>query len=152
LKETASLAKRVRERLGERFVVLARPEHPYLLAPPDLLIGGEGLLTAVFSPKSAETRAPRLLRARLVAARLALPEHARCVLLATKEFIDRARGDVGLAGTLLSQGDFEIVLSIDGPSELAEIATNNSICMLRPEELATQRLQNAERGSCSFLV
>src|SRR5271167_3643956 len=127
LQEKVSLAKRVREQLGEGFVVLAQPEHPYLLAPPDLLIGGEGLLTAVFSPNSAENRTPRLLGARLVAARLALPEHARCVLLGTEEFIDRAGSGAGRTGTVLSEGNFEIVLSIDDPRGLADMAANNTI-------------------------
>jgi hypothetical protein len=101
LQEIVGLAKRIQQQLGDRFVVLARPEHPYLLAPPDLLIGGEGLLTAVFSPKVAEARSPRLLRARLIAGRLALAEHARCILLLTREF------DVS---ELVSPRDFEIVL------------------------------------------
>ena len=143
--ETASLAKRVREQLGERFVVAARPEHPYLLAPPDLMIGGEGLLTAVFSPNSAENRAPKLLRTRLVAARLALPEHARCALLGTEEFIYRA-------SEFLSLDDFEIVLSIDDPRGLADKAANESIRMQRLEELGRQRKVNSERaGRALFL-
>ena len=47
---TEKFAKKLRSQLGERFVVVARPESPYLISPPDLLIGGEGLLTAAFVP------------------------------------------------------------------------------------------------------
>ena len=65
--------------LGGAFHVVGRPDHPMLLSGPDILIGGEGKLTAVFSVAKKESTASLL--AQITAARLALPPETR--LLAT---------------------------------------------------------------------
>jgi hypothetical protein len=145
-RHTAYLAENLRDYLGERFVVVERPEHPYLISPPDLLIGGEGLLTAVFLPKAAESRMPRLLYARLVAARLALSERTRCALVFTTEFVHRA------SFAPEAQRDFEIVLSIDEPHKLAALVASDKIRMQRKAELTEIKMHNAERSSRALVL
>jgi hypothetical protein len=76
LKTTAKTLKR---ELGGAFHVVAQPDHPMLLSGPDILIGGEGKLTAVVWVGKHEST--NSLVARITAARLALPPETR--LLAT---------------------------------------------------------------------
>jgi hypothetical protein len=37
-------------------VIAAAPDHPILIEGPDLLIGGEGILVAVYMPKAGDRR------------------------------------------------------------------------------------------------
>ena len=71
--------------LPEHYVLVLRPDLPNLLRGPDLMIGGEGRLFAIFKFQAAEQRAPDRLLVRLALARLALPRHAVCVLLGDSE-------------------------------------------------------------------
>jgi hypothetical protein len=65
--------------LSEEYEVIVRPDHPFLLDPPDLMVLSPAGLTAAFVLKASERRFPDDLLARLVAARLALPsEHDFC--------------------------------------------------------------------------
>ncbi len=74
-----SIAKPIQKKLGGSYYVVPRPDHPLLLSGPDILIGGNGRLTAVFLiPRSVRDRH---LRARLTAARLALPIDSRLVAI-----------------------------------------------------------------------
>jgi hypothetical protein len=57
--------------LGGDFVVVPGPDHPELISGPDVLIGGRGRITALF--RISRSTQVRLLRARLIGARLALP-------------------------------------------------------------------------------
>lgn len=61
--------------LGGGFHVVGRPDHPMLLSGPDILVGGEGKLTAVLWVGKNEPA--NGLSARITAARLALPSEAR---------------------------------------------------------------------------
>lgn len=63
------------------FTVSVEPDLPELFEGPDVLAGKPGQLIAVFVPKSHELRHPEQLRTRLVLSRLALPDHAQCVLV-----------------------------------------------------------------------
>ncbi len=67
--------------LGSSYTVVINPDHPRLFVAPDILIGGQGTLTAIFQPKMLERRMPDELLVRLTVSRLALPSHLRCVLL-----------------------------------------------------------------------
>ncbi|MGH9763151.1 MAG: hypothetical protein ACREAC_20180, partial [Blastocatellia bacterium] len=60
-------------------VVSVRPDHPHLFAGPDIIVGGQGSLAAIFVPMQREQRNPDRILARLTASRLALPEHTRCL-------------------------------------------------------------------------
>jgi hypothetical protein len=66
-------------------VVAVNPDHPELFEGPDILAGLEGRLLAVFSLKRKEARDVRRLATRVLLTRLALPSHARCVLLLDEE-------------------------------------------------------------------
>jgi hypothetical protein len=92
---------------------------------------------------------PRLLYARLVAARLALSEQTRCALVLTTEFVHRADTRTF---ALLAQRDFEIVLSIDEPRELAELVASDKVRMQREKELTITKIQNAERVNTTRAV
>jgi hypothetical protein len=74
-----SLAATIQRSVGSGYYVVPKPDHPLLLVGPDLLIGGEGKLTAVFFIR--KTYKLRELKARIIACRLALPVRARVIAL-----------------------------------------------------------------------
>jgi hypothetical protein len=65
--------------LGGDFVVVPSPDHPELASGPDLLVGGRGRITAAF--RVARYTSPRLLEARVIAARLAFPAASTLVAI-----------------------------------------------------------------------
>lgn len=66
-------------------VLASRPDVPYLFFSPDLLIGHDGGLAAVFRLHQDEVRQPEALWARLAAAKLVLPAHLWTLLLVGPE-------------------------------------------------------------------
>ncbi|MBW9051074.1 hypothetical protein [Rhizobium mesosinicum] len=74
------ITKSARSQLPNGSVVSPNPDHPLLLSGPDILVGSEGVLFAIFVAKKSETNRPKELTARLTATRLALPDHARCLV------------------------------------------------------------------------
>src|SRR5690242_2845501 len=76
-----ALTLELRRELNSRFVTVPHPDHPFLLRAADILVGGEGNLSALFIPTRSEVNEPDLLRSRLILNRLALPPHTRCLLL-----------------------------------------------------------------------
>jgi hypothetical protein len=74
--------QRVASQLSDGFTVAAKPDHPYLLRGPDVLAGAKGNLIAVFVLTVAEQRSVEQFIARTMLSRLALPAHARFVLVA----------------------------------------------------------------------
>src|SRR5216684_6152496 len=76
-----SLAESVRDALPQDYVVVSNPDHPLVLRPPDLLIGGNGRLIALFIPTSVERGNQRNFRNRIILNRLALPAHTHFVLV-----------------------------------------------------------------------
>ncbi len=105
------------ELLPERFVVVLRPDVPNLLRGPDLIIGGEGRLFAIFKFQAAEQRSPDRLLVRLALARLALPRHTLCVLLWRSE---RADGETAAITT-----HFHSMISEDSPAMLVDHVLNS---------------------------
>jgi hypothetical protein len=75
------LASVLEKQIPPGFVISSYPDHPHLFAGPDLLIGGEGKLCALFLAKQREIWATDNLLARLTASRLAMPEHMRCAVV-----------------------------------------------------------------------
>lgn len=71
--------------LARQLYSAARPDLPHLLAGPDLLLAAPSSLVALFVAKAFERLTPDRLRARLILARLALPRHARCVIVLQPE-------------------------------------------------------------------
>src|SRR5438874_2669391 len=80
--------------LGDRYTVAIRPDYPFLMEGPNLLIGGAGTLTGIFLPTLMEIWKPELLLLRLAASRLALPPHMRCVLNLETSDRDSVRHEV----------------------------------------------------------
>ncbi|MEX0805796.1 MAG: hypothetical protein WD688_21125 [Candidatus Binatia bacterium] len=80
----------IERRLSKDFIVSSRPDHPHLFDTPDIIVGGRGILSAVFVPKARELKNPEMLLARLIATRLAFPSNTRCffitIPLLTDEF------------------------------------------------------------------
>jgi len=58
---------------------VSRPDHPFLLKPPDVVAGYEGRLYAAFVATRREVSDPDVFLARLALARLALPSNAICI-------------------------------------------------------------------------
>src|SRR5262245_40931746 len=75
------LASSLQTRLPRQFIVSLRPDHPHLLDSPDIIVGGRGILSALFVPKVGELRNPEILLARLIGSRLAFPRNVRCFLV-----------------------------------------------------------------------
>ena len=71
----------LRNSLGASTLVVKRPDHPYLFSAPDILVAGEGRLAAFFLPSSRDNKNYDDLRARLIAARIALPNGTTTVLV-----------------------------------------------------------------------
>lgn len=67
--------------LRRDWVIALRPDHPNLFDGPDILAGRTGRLLALFIPHQREISNPARLQARLVLTRLALGDHAWCVLV-----------------------------------------------------------------------
>ncbi len=105
--------------LPERFVVVLRPDVPNLLRGPDLIIGGEGRLFAIFKFQAAEQQSPDRLLVRLALARLALPRHTLCVLLWRSE---RADGETAAIAT-----HFHSMISEDSPAVLVDHVLNSDV-------------------------
>lgn len=99
--------------LSDRFVIATAPDHPLLMKGPDFLIGGNGGLTAVLIPTAAERRRPDLAVARFALCRMALPEPAKFILLASDP--DRNVADLPI-------GSVAAVLSSENARTRAELA------------------------------
>ncbi len=68
--------------LPDESVAVAHPDHPFLLEPPDVLVGDSGRLTAYFIVGDEERLgAGRHTLARYLLCRLALPAHALVVVV-----------------------------------------------------------------------
>jgi hypothetical protein len=80
---------RVLQELVPKNELVIQPDHPLLLRSPDALVGGEANLCAIFTPQRIEERNPAHLASRLMAARLALPQHCRTLLLLQEVQEDR---------------------------------------------------------------
>src|SRR5262245_6591474 len=80
MSRTDLLGSDIARALGARYTVAVRPDYPFLMEGPNLLVGGAGTLTGLFMPTLMEMRTPDLLLLRLAASRLALPPHMLCVL------------------------------------------------------------------------
>ena len=107
------------ELLPEHFVVVLRPDVPNLLRGPDLIIGGEGRLFAIFKFQAAEQQSPDRLLVRLALARLALPRHTLCVLLWRPE---RTDGETAAIAT-----HFHSMISDDSPAVLVDHVLNSDV-------------------------
>jgi hypothetical protein len=99
------------------FTVSLEPDLPELFEGPDVLAGKSGRLIAVFVPKSHELRNPERLLTRLVLSRLALPDHAQC-LLAIEEAQDSSRVE-------RIARDFHAVVSVDDRAGLRRLRTKS---------------------------
>lgn len=105
--------------LPEHFVVVLRPDVPNLLRGPDLIIGGEGRLFAIFKFQAAEQQSPDRLLVRLALARLALPRHTQCVLLWRSERADRETAAIAT--------HFHSMISEESPAVLVDHVLNSDI-------------------------
>src|SRR5713101_8321070 len=93
------------QRSFRNYRVVSSPDHPLLLRPADLLVGGDGWITAVFLPHARERRDPRRLADRLLLNRLALPARTRCLLI-----VDPSNDDI--VGEL-PERDFAATVKLD---------------------------------------
>jgi hypothetical protein len=143
--ERRSLDAQLKRALSNEFVVVPSPDHPLLLRGPDLLVGGRGGITAILCPTAQERAKPNLALARFALARIALPSHARFVLIADDK-------DEPVAELLVR--DVGAVISLHSGRERAElsaIAQNPSRLKqaIIPEKL---RMQAHERFSVTYRV
>ncbi len=74
----AALAKYIDRRVPADHLVVPFPDPPNMLLAPDILVGGDGRLSAIFVVQRNTSMGT--LRARLISARLLLPVHTRMLL------------------------------------------------------------------------
>jgi hypothetical protein len=108
------LANRLTADLDSRFVVVPSPDHPEIMFGPDVLIGGNGRLTALFRIQSREGR--QLLMARVVAARLGLPAGARLIALVEPE----------ASHDSVTQNEFDEIIEADDISAIARECSSSA--------------------------
>lgn len=80
-----AIAQQLKRTMTSNFVIVNGPDHPLLLRPPDLLIGGEGRLTAIMLATAEEARSPEQAKARYTLCRAALPQESVFVFVATED-------------------------------------------------------------------
>ncbi|TSD84154.1 hypothetical protein FFK22_034105 [Mycobacterium sp. KBS0706] len=100
--------------LETSYIVVSGPDHPLLIEGPDVLVGGEGGMLAIFMPKAKERARPDQLEVRFILSRLALPPDVRHVMILNEAPYSRA---IELLGR-----NFAIVLRWDSRRDLAKIA------------------------------
>ncbi|MFG1424704.1 hypothetical protein [Roseixanthobacter glucoisosaccharinicivorans] len=126
-------ATALRRDLPDAFVTVLGPDHPFLLKGPDIIIGGEGKLTAIYVPAVAERKgAQDQLRTRYVLSRLALPQHTRHILTWGRNW------DEGVASDLAES--FADTLSLDSRAGLRKIAEDGNF-VGRQRPIAKENLQ-----------
>ncbi|WP_171726010.1 hypothetical protein [Ruegeria sp. HKCCD6604] len=76
-----NVAKLLNGELSNEYVVVAAPDHPLLLRPADVVIGGQGGLTAIVTPTQNELRRPQEFSDRIVLNMMALPPNTNFVFL-----------------------------------------------------------------------
>jgi len=109
--------------------VVHSPDHPELISGPDVLIGGKGRITAVFRVASSTPR--RLLEARFVATRLALPAGSSLVAVVDPQ-VEPPR--------YLAEHAFDVVL---GDSEIRDLVR---LCTLgQPERRRLDDLRRVQQ-------
>lgn len=119
-----TLSNQLSRELGVDYVVTSSPDHPELIAGPDVLVGGRGQLTALF--KVARNTQVRMLHARVAAARLALPAQAVLVAL-----VDR---DSNPPRPLVDNG-FDVVVDDDSLASLVSVCGGRDVARHNTAEL-----------------
>jgi hypothetical protein len=120
----------IAESFEDDFTVSLEPDLPELFEGPDVLAGQSGRLIAVFVPKSHERRRPEQLRTRLVLSRLALPDHAQCLLAVEDAY------DISQLESL--SHDFHAIVNVEDRSALRRLRTKSLEHRKIPE--ATRRM------------
>lgn len=115
--------------LGADFNVVPSPDHPELISAPDVIVGGRGRVTAMF--RVARSTRPRMLEARVVAARLALPPGSSLVALVEDDAESRLE--------LVRRG-FDFVLRSSDTRHLARLCGAGP-----PERLPIETLREVQR-------
>lgn len=132
VQQRKTLLKELRSALSEEYVIVSNPDHPLVLRSPDLLVGGNGHLIAIFVPTSVERNSLRNLRDRLILNLLALPAHTQFVLV-----LDR---DAGWMSDEFAQ-DFSDIVDLDKATTLAHRLVRSSAGNGKEEKIReTQRL------------
>jgi len=113
----ASLTSLLRQGLSRNFLIVPNPDHPLLIRGPDVLVSAERSIFAIFTPSARERHSHLLLKSRLILCRLALPPHARCVLVieAGDEFLEQ-----------LFTNDFAEIIKWSARSEIVRIIENRN--------------------------
>jgi hypothetical protein len=128
------LGRLLARELGGDFIVVPNPDHPELIAGPDVLIGGRGRITATFRVARSTNRS--LLEARVVATRLALP--------AGTNLVGMVEDDTEPPPQLVQQG-FDVVLRDAESPRLVRL------CSAPPSErLRIKELQGVQRRHALF--
>lgn len=113
----ASLTRLLRQELSSKFLVVPTPDHPLLIRGPDVIVSAVRSIFAIFTPSARERHSHLLLKSRLILCRLALPPHARCVLVieAGDEFLGQ-----------LFTNDFAEIIKWSARSRIIPIIENSN--------------------------
>jgi len=97
------MVRAVVRRLPPRATTVVYPDHPYLLQPPEILVGHRGAMTAIFLLGDGERLGTgRHVLARYLLCRFALPAHAVFLVIATRPDLAEAAADAEVADKVVS--------------------------------------------------
>lgn len=137
----AEAINRLRRELDRAFQVVARPDHPMLLSGPDLLIGGDGKLTAVlFIGKSESDNG---LLARITATRLAMPSNTK-LLAFTPD-------DKNPSAPVINNVD-ELAGSRSVWQVIARYSTSDAYAKANRKDLSEMKRRHVEKYSFALLL
>lgn len=105
-----TIGDQLRRALDGEFIVVAAPDHPLVMRPVDVLVGGRSGLTAIVMPTVEEVRRPKLLQTRVTLNKLALPPEANFV------YVSEPPEKIVSAGH-----EFAAVLSLSDPDVINEL-------------------------------
>jgi hypothetical protein len=112
-----TLTQLLRRGLSDKFLVVGSPDHPLLIRGPDILVATNQTITAIFLPLATERHSHGLLKSRLTLSRLALPAHARCILVF-------GPNDQGIAKYLMN--DFADTVEWSARADIVAIASSRN--------------------------
>lgn len=119
------LAQVLQRELGSQFFVVPYPDHPEMSGGPEILVGGDGAQTAIFSLDAAIVGRCEL-EARLISGRLALPARTRFVGVVDSKNADQVN---------FIERHFDDVVDVRETSRITNLCRNSNLEGRRVEEL-----------------
>ncbi|HVJ78104.1 MAG TPA: hypothetical protein VM620_09735 [Hyphomicrobium sp.] len=140
-KRRREIADYICRTLDGEHVVVTTPDHPLVMRPVDVLVGGKSGITAVVIPTADELKRSKLLHTRLTLNRLALPPESKFILIdAQPDLFDRSAEKPTVLASDDPELNRQIVSIISHPKPF-----NMHAGIERDRELAVRRFADTYR-------